>query len=358
MLAYVVLDGFDLGVGILFPFMPEEKQRDEMMNSVAPVWDGNETWLVLGGGGLFAVFPLAYAIIMPALYAPVIVLLLSLVFRGVAFEFRWKTQRGKFLWDGAFAAGSTMATFAQGIALGALVQGIPVAGRAYAGGWWDWLTPFSVLTGVSLVFGYALLGATWLIYKTQGHTQQRAYRFATVAAGATLAAIGIVSLWTPFLSDVFMQRWFSWPRILFVAPVPALVAHCRVRPFQRPATAAGTEPLPRVAGAVRPVLRRTADQLLPLPGADVGHAVGSGCAAVEPRVPARGRRLPDPDHPRVHRVLVLGVPRQDRTGRRRLPLTMAPKGWQRLLWFVVIWAGSVAALGVVAWAIRLALGLK
>jgi cytochrome d ubiquinol oxidase subunit II len=223
-LAYVVLDGFDLGVGILFPFMPEEMLRDEMMNSVAPVWDGNETWLVLGGGALFAAFPLAYAIIMPALYAPVIALLLGLVFRGVAFEFRWKTQRGKFLWDGAFAAGSTVAAFAQGIALGALVQGIPVAGRAYAGGWWDWLTPFSVLTGVSLVAGYALLGATWLIYKTQGHTQQQAYRFATVAGGATLAAIGLVSLWTPFLSDVFMQRWFSWPRILFVAPVPALVA--------------------------------------------------------------------------------------------------------------------------------------
>jgi cytochrome d ubiquinol oxidase subunit II len=217
-LAYVVLDGFDLGVGILFPFMPGETQRDEMMNSVAPVWDGNETWLVLGGGGLFAVFPLAYAIIMPALYAPVIALLLGLVFRGVAFEFRWKTQRGKFLWDGAFAAGSTMAAFAQGIALGALVQGIPVAGRAYAGGWWDWLTPFSVLTGVSLVSGYALLGATWLIYKTQGLTQQRAYRFANVAGGVTLAAIGFVSLWTPFLSDVFMQRWFpgrgscSWRR--------------------------------------------------------------------------------------------------------------------------------------------------
>jgi cytochrome d ubiquinol oxidase subunit II len=194
------------------------------MNSVAPVWDGNETWLVLGGGGLFAVFPLAYAIIMPALYAPVIALLLGLVLRGVAFEFRWKTQRGKFLWDGAFAAGSTLATFAQGIALGALVQGIPVAGRAYAGGWWDWLTPFSVLTGIALVFGYALLGATWLIFKTQGHTQQQAYRFAAVAGGVTLVAIGLVSLWTPFLSDVFRERWFSWPRILFVTPVPALVA--------------------------------------------------------------------------------------------------------------------------------------
>lgn len=223
-LAYVVLDGFDLGVGILFPFMPAQQQRDEMMNSVAPVWDGNETWLVLGGGGLFAVFPLAYAIIMPALYAPVIALLLALVFRGVAFEFRWKTQRGKFLWDWAFAAGSTLAAFAQGVALGALVQGIPVEGRAYAGGWWDWLTPFSLLTGVALVFGYALLGSTWLIHKTQGYTQQRAYGFAAVAGTCTLVAIGVVSLWTPFLSNEFMQRWFAWPQVLFVAPVPVLVA--------------------------------------------------------------------------------------------------------------------------------------
>jgi cytochrome d ubiquinol oxidase subunit II len=167
---------------------------------------------------------LAYAIIMPALYAPVIALLLALVFRGVAFEFRWKTQRGKFLWDWSFAAGSTLAAFAQGVALGALVQGIPVAGRAYAGGWWDWLTPFSLLTGVALVFGYALLGSTWLIHKTQGYTQQRAYGFASIAGTCTLAAIGVVSLWTPFLSNEFMQRWFAWPQILFVAPVPALVA--------------------------------------------------------------------------------------------------------------------------------------
>jgi cytochrome bd ubiquinol oxidase subunit II len=223
-LAYVVLDGFDLGVGILFPFVPGERHRNEMMNSVAPVWDGNETWLVLGGGGLFAVFPLAYAIIMPALYAPVIAMLLALVFRGVAFEFRWKTQRGKFLWDWAFAAGSTLAAFAQGVALGALVQGIPVAGRAYAGGWWDWLTPFSIATGIALVLGYALLGSTWLIYKTQGETQQRAYGFAAIAATGTLGAIVAVSLWTPFLSDEFMQRWFAWPQVLFVAPVPALVA--------------------------------------------------------------------------------------------------------------------------------------
>jgi cytochrome d ubiquinol oxidase subunit II len=141
-LAYVVLDGFDLGVGILFPLFEGEANRDLAMNTVAPVWDGNETWLVLGGGGLFAVFPLAYAVVMPALYVPIIVMLLALVFRGVAFEFRWRTRRGKFLWDASFFLGSLAAAFAQGLALGALVQGIAVEGRAYAGGHWDWLTPF------------------------------------------------------------------------------------------------------------------------------------------------------------------------------------------------------------------------
>jgi cytochrome d ubiquinol oxidase subunit II len=223
-LAYVLLDGFDLGVGILFPFVQGEANRDEMMNSVAPVWDGNETWLVLGGGGLFAVFPLAYAVIMPALYAPIIAMLLGLVLRGVAFEFRWKTQRGKFLWDWAFAAGSTIAAFAQGIALGALVQGIPVSGRAYAGGWWDWLTPFSLVTGISVVVGYALLGSTWLILKTEGRVRDASFDFARITAIGTLGLIVVVSVWTPFLSEIFMRRWFAWPQILFVAPVPALVA--------------------------------------------------------------------------------------------------------------------------------------
>ena len=222
-LAYVVLDGFDLGVGILFPLIRGEAHRDEAMNSVAPVWDGNETWLVLGGGGLLAVFPLAYAIIMSALYVPIIVMLLALVFRGVAFEFRWKTKRGKFLWDWAFAGGSTLAAFAQGVALGALVQGIPVANRAYAGGHWDWLTPFSILTGVALVIGYALLGATWLILKTEGHVQRRAYDIAFWVAPATLLLIGVVSLWTPFLNGPYAQRWFGWPQILLVVPVPLAV---------------------------------------------------------------------------------------------------------------------------------------
>ena len=221
--AYVLLDGFDLGVGILFPLLREEPQRVTAMNTIAPIWDGNETWLVLGGGGLFATFPLAYAVVMPALYAPIIAMLLGLMFRGVAFEFRWKSNSNKAFWDMAFAGGSFVAAFAQGIALGALVQGIKVSERAYAGGWWDWLTPFSLLTGFAVVVGYALLGATWLILKTEGGLQDKAYRYANITGAATIALIGVVSLWTPFLNAAYMERWFSWPSILYVAPVPVLV---------------------------------------------------------------------------------------------------------------------------------------
>lgn len=231
-LAYIVLDGFDLGIGILFPWGRTEEHRDQMMNTVAPIWDGNETWLVLGGGGLFAVFPLAYAVIMPALYAPIIIMLLALVFRGVAFEFRWKSQARKYLWDWAFAGGSTVATFAQGVALGALVQGIPVANRAYAGGWWDWLTPFSLLTGFALVVGYALLGATWLILKTDDDVQRLARKAAFGLALALLGLIGLVSLLTPFLNAHFMQKWFAWPAMAFVAPVPLLVLVCAYALFK------------------------------------------------------------------------------------------------------------------------------
>ena len=222
-LAYVLFDGFDLGIGILFPFLRSESERDQAMNSVAPVWDGNETWLVLGGGGLMAAFPVAYAVVMTALYAPLIAMLLALVFRGVAFEFRWRAER-KSRWDLAFAGGSMVATFAQGVALGALVQGIPVSDRAYSGGWWDWLTPFSLLTGIALVVGYALLGSTWLIMKTTAELQERARRFAWITALGTLALIGVVSLWTPLLNAQFMARWFAWPAILYSAPVPLLVA--------------------------------------------------------------------------------------------------------------------------------------
>ncbi|MCH9809014.1 MAG: cytochrome d ubiquinol oxidase subunit II [Alphaproteobacteria bacterium] len=222
-LAYVILDGFDLGLGILFPLMRKDSHRDVAMNTVAPVWDGNETWLVLGGGGLFAVFPLAYAVIMPALYAPIIAMLLGLIFRGVAFEYRWKATKYRWLWDWSFTLGSLTAAFAQGIALGALVQGIEISGRAYAGGWWDWLTPFSIVTGFAVVIGYTLLGSTWLILKTEGELQQQAYGWAWTSAFGTVVMVGIVSLWTPFLNDVFMQRWFAFPAIIYVAPVPLMV---------------------------------------------------------------------------------------------------------------------------------------
>ena len=222
-LAYVLFDGFDLGIGILFPFLDPGDERDQAMNSVAPVWDGNETWLVLGGGGLMAAFPLAYAVVLPALYAPITAMLLGLIFRGVAFEFRFRSVRRKLMWDWSFAIGSTVAALAQGVALGALVQGVPVAGRAYAGGWWDWLTWFSVLTGFALVVGYALLGATWLIWKTSGGLQQKAYRFARLTGLGTLLLIGLVSVIMPFLDPLFRQRWFSWPNMLYAAPVPILV---------------------------------------------------------------------------------------------------------------------------------------
>jgi len=225
-LAYVVLDGFDLGIGILFPFFPEQHDRDVMTNSIAPVWDGNETWLVLGGGGLMAVFPLAYATVLPALYIPIILMLLGLIFRGVAFEFRFRTVRWRGLWDWGFTIGSIVATAMQGMALGALVQGIKIADRQYAGGWWDWLTPFSITTAVGLVVGYALLGACWLNLKTHGELQARARRIAMVTGVGTLGFIGAVSLWTPFLGQVYFQRWFAWPTAFFSAFVPLLLAIC------------------------------------------------------------------------------------------------------------------------------------
>ncbi len=222
---YVVLDGFDLGIGILYPAYPGKEDRDLLMNTVAPVWDGNETWLVLGGGGLFAAFPMAYAITMTALYPPVIAMLLALIFRGVAFEFRWRatsrfTKRG---WDWAFIGGSTVAALSQGIILGAFLQGIEVDGRRYGGGWWDWLTPFSVVCGLAVVCGYALLGACWLNLKTLGPVRHRARVLARILGFATVGFIGIVSLWTPFLNQEYFSRWFDWPQILEVAPIPILV---------------------------------------------------------------------------------------------------------------------------------------
>lgn len=224
-LAYVVLDGFDLGIGILFAAEREREERDIMVNTVAPVWDGNETWLVLGGGGLLAVFPLAYGLVLPAMYPTIIAMLLALVFRGVAFEFRFRAETawGRAAWDSAFFLGSTGAALAQGLTLGGLLQGIREQNGVYAGGWWDWLSPFTVLCGVAVVVGYALLGSCWLIWRTDGALRRRSRDYAAVLGIAVALLTFIVSLWSPFLHPQFWHRWFAWPNTLLTAPVPVLL---------------------------------------------------------------------------------------------------------------------------------------
>ncbi len=219
---YVVFDGFDLGVGILYGFAPDELAQSAVMNSVAPVWDGNETWLVFGGIGLLAAFPLAFAIIIPAVYFPILIMLLALVFRGVAFEFRFKRPRLQRFWDRAFCGGSALATFAQGVVLGTFIQGFKVDGRHFTGTSFDWVTPFALLTGVALMFGYALLGAGWLILKTEGALQLWARRAGRICLIAVLIAILGVSIWTPLAEPGIAHRWFSWPDIVFLSPVPII----------------------------------------------------------------------------------------------------------------------------------------
>ena len=222
---YVVMDGFDLGIGLLFPFFKSKDDRDVMMNTVAPVWDGNETWLVLGGAGLLAAFPLAYAVVLSAFYLPLILMLIGLIFRGVAFEFRFKAspeRRG--WWDLAFIGGSALATLCQGITLGAFISGIPVQGGRYAGGAFDWLTPFSVFTGLGLLATYALLGSTWLIMKTDGLLQLRMKLLARSLSWVLLLFIGTISLWTPLAIGRVAARWFTWPNLVWFMPVPLLVA--------------------------------------------------------------------------------------------------------------------------------------
>ena len=222
--AYVVMDGFDLGIGILFPAFPRGHGRNRAMNSIAPVWDGNETWLVMGGGGLMAAFPLAYAVILPATYPLVIAMLLGLVFRGVAFEFRHRDERHRPLWDFAFFAGSLGAALSQGMILGAILQGIEISGRAYAGSWWDWLTPYTLLTGLGVVAGYALLGACWMIWKLEGDVQDKAYRLALGAAIATLLLMAAVSAYNLALLPEYRARWLAMPNVLFASQVPLVTA--------------------------------------------------------------------------------------------------------------------------------------
>jgi len=221
---YVLLDGFDLGVGILYGFAPDLAARNLVMNSIAPVWDGNETWLVLGGLGLLAAFPLAFAIILPAVYFPILLMLLALIFRGVAFEFRFRDAERRSFWDHAFCYGSAIAAFAQGVVLGAFIQGFHVEGRRFAGGSLDFLTPFSIFTGLALMAGYGLLGAGWLVLKTEGDLQQWARRLGQRCFVAVLAAIVVVSVWTPLANPAIAARWFSWPNIAFLWPAPILTA--------------------------------------------------------------------------------------------------------------------------------------
>lgn len=235
---YVVMDGFDLGIGILFPLIGDAEERDAMVNTVAPVWDGNETWLVLGGAGLLAAFPLAYSVILSALHLPLVFMLLGLIFRGVAFEFRFKADpRHRALWDRAFVLGSLCATFFQGVTLGAYIEGIRVVDRAYQGGPWDWVSPFSLFTGAGLVVAYALLGCTWLIMKTEGRLHRHMCALARPLTLALLAVIAALSVWTPLAQPHIAQRWFSLPNMFWFLPVPLLVA------------AAGIDLMRRVRGA-------------------------------------------------------------------------------------------------------------
>jgi cytochrome bd ubiquinol oxidase subunit II len=220
---YVILDGFDLGIGILFPFAKDDAERDRMLSAVAPFWDGNETWLVLGGGGLLVAFPRAYAIIMPAFYLPLMVMLLALVFRGVTFEFRAMAQRKPF-WNIVFAAGSTIAGFCQGLILGGLISGIDIADGAFVGGPFDWATPFAVVCGLGVVAGYALLGATWLMMKTDGDMARRAAVKAKFLLLAVLLFMAAVSVYTPFEFPRIADRWFTLPNLYYLSPVPVLTA--------------------------------------------------------------------------------------------------------------------------------------
>ena len=210
-LLYVVLDGFDLGLGVLFPFARSPEDRDVMMNTVAPVWDGNETWLVLGGGGLLAAFPLAYSILMPALYLPVLLMLAGLILRGVAFEFRFRARnRGRRFWTQMFAFGSILAAFAQGLILGGFIQGVRVVDGRFAGGPFDWFTPYTLLVAVGLVAGYALLGATWLMLKTTDDLHGDARKWTRITAALTAILLVAVSAATLYAHPVIGERW-GWP---------------------------------------------------------------------------------------------------------------------------------------------------
>lgn len=221
-LMYVVLDGFDLGIGILFPFTSNERERDTMMNSIAPVWDGNETWLVFGGAMLYGAFPKVYGLLLPILYMPIMLMLIALIFRGVSFEFRFKAKKTKSIWNWTFSISSVAAAFLQGVILGAFVQGFPINESLITINKPDWLTPFSLCTGIALVCGYALLGATWMNIKSSGRLQRKMTHYARGLLVLVVLFLIFVSIWTPLHSEKIFHRWYSIPNVFLLSPLPLL----------------------------------------------------------------------------------------------------------------------------------------
>jgi cytochrome bd ubiquinol oxidase subunit II len=320
---YVLMDGFDLGVGILFPFAPSDESRDEMMNSVAPVWDGNETWLILGGAGLLAAFPMIYSVFLPALYIGVFLLLAGLIFRGIAFEFRFKATTQKHWWDYAFFGGSTVASFAQGAVIGSYVQGFNVVDGRYVGGAFDWLTPFTLMTGLGVVAGYALLGVTWTIMKTEGKTQDWAFKLAPSLLVIVLGFFVLVSVWTPLTNARVMTRWFDHVNWLWIFPALTVAfAACGLRAAQETGRDLA---VPRLDDAVLDVLPRHPHLHVAAGRAARLHVLGRRFRSGQPAVPADRFPVPDPHRARLHRVDLLGVSRQGEAwGRIRWPLRRDP----------------------------------
>ncbi|GGJ04793.1 cytochrome d ubiquinol oxidase subunit II [Neoroseomonas lacus] len=230
---YVLADGFDIGVGILLLLAPRPAERDMMLASVEPTWDGNETWLVMGGVLLLATFPAGYYVLLPAFYLPIIFMLFALVMRGVAFGFRQESVDLQRVWDVVFAGGSLVAALCQGIVLGGLITGVTMRNGAFAGGTFDFLTPLGLACGLGLVGGYALLGAGWLIMKTGGQTQLFAREVAHSALILTAAMLCTVSGLSALLVPEVAARWISWPDSLWLAPAPIVTAVALVTAWRR-----------------------------------------------------------------------------------------------------------------------------
>lgn len=229
---YVLLDGFDLGIGLLFPFFDTKSERDVMLDSVAPVWDGNETFLVLGGAGLFGAFPVVYSTLLPANYLPLVLMLVGLIFRGAAFELRAKAKRTQHLWDLAFIGGSALAALCQGITLGSLLQGIKIVDGHFDGGAFDWLSPFSLFCGLGVLVTYATLGCGWLILKTEGDLQRKMRELMKPLAIVLLGMIAVVSVWTVVGLPAVANRWFGSGNLVYFLPVPVLVLACVIGIFR------------------------------------------------------------------------------------------------------------------------------